>query len=133
MHDIDRFWIFPPNPETCLDLFSIAEGGPAGASGHPDINAVVLGLQTLGSFDFEGHSLLQFVQHCATHYLHSEEKLIRFEAVKTCSSLLKGTLDGLAGRKSQTVMATINEVLAKLLKVSTNCHLTKTESRFRRG
>ena len=91
--------------------------GVPGSGANADTGAVVLGLQTLGSFDFEGHSLLGFVQHCATHYLHSEEKLIRFEAVKTCSSLLKGTLDGLAGRKSQTVMATINEVLAKLLKV----------------
>ena len=75
--------------------------GVPGSGANADTGAVVLGLQTLGSFDFEGHSLLGFVQHCATHYLHSEEKLIRFEAVKTCSSLLKGTLDGLAGRKSQ--------------------------------
>ena len=83
----------------------------------PDTASIVLGLRTLGSFDFEGHSLLQFVRHCADNYLHSEEKLIRLEAVRTCSSLLEGTLLGLAGRNSQTVMSTVNEVLAKLLVV----------------
>ncbi len=83
----------------------------------PDTASIVLGLRTLGTFDFEGHSLLQFVRHCADNYLHSEEKLIRLEAVKTCSALLKGTLLGLAGRKSAAVQSTVNEVLAKLLVV----------------
>merc|ERR1719186_894358 len=81
----------------------------------PDSQSVVLGLRTLGSFDFEGHSLLQFVRHCADTYLHSEEKDIRLEAVRTCSALLRSALLGLAGRKSPTVVSTINEVLAKLL------------------
>ena len=81
----------------------------------PDSQSVVLALKTLGSFDFEGHSLLQFVRHCADTYLHSEEKEIRLEAVKTCSSLLRSALLGAAGKKSPTVMSTINEVLAKLL------------------
>eukprot|EP00092_Neocalanus_flemingeri_P019853 GFUD01021504.1.p1 GENE.GFUD01021504.1~~GFUD01021504.1.p1 ORF type:complete len:2235 (+),score=707.01 GFUD01021504.1:192-6707(+) len=90
---------------------------PPGAGGldPPDSQSVVLGLNTLGSFDFEGHSLLQFVRHCADTYLHSEEKEIRLEAVKTCSSLLRSALLGAAGRKSPTVLSTINEVLAKLL------------------
>ena len=85
------------------------------ASELPDTSAVVLGLRTLGTFDFDGHSLLQFVQHCADNYLHSKEKMIQLEAVKTCSSLLKGTLLGLGTMNSPTVMATINKVLAKLL------------------
>ena len=61
-----------------------------------DTASIVLGLRTLGTFDFEGHSLLQFVRHCADNYLHSEEKLIRLEAVRTCSALLRGTLLGKA-------------------------------------
>lgn len=81
----------------------------------PDSQSVVLALKTLGSFDFEGHSLLIFVRHCADTYLHSEEKEIRLEAVRTCSSLLRSSLLGAAGKKSPTVMSTINEVLAKLL------------------
>ena len=96
-------------------------GGGSGAGGGqlmlepPDSQSVVLGLRTLGSFDFEGHSLLQFVRHCADTYLHSEEKEIRLEAVRTCSALLRSALLGLAGKKSPTVVSTINEVLAKLL------------------
>ena len=89
----------------------------------PDSQSVVLALKTLGSFDFEGHSLLQFVRHCADTYLHSEEKEIRLEAVRTCSSLLRSALLGAAGKKSPTVMSTINEVLAKLLIVG----ITDTE------
>ncbi|QQP56712.1 Serine/threonine-protein kinase TOR, partial [Caligus rogercresseyi] len=83
----------------------------------PSTASVVLGLRTLGTFDFEGHSLLQFVRHCADTYLYKIEKEVRLEAVKTCSSLLKGTLLNLGGRHSPTVMSTINDVLAKLLTV----------------
>ena len=57
------------------------------------------------------------MRHCADNYLLSEHKSIRLEAVKTCSSLLKGTLRSLSGRRSDTVISTINEVLAKLLTV----------------
>merc|ERR1719369_2155678 len=99
------------HPGTPKQLMS--QGG--GGLDPPDSQSVVLGLKTLGSFDFEGHSLLQFVRHCADTYLHSEEKEIRLEAVKTCCSLLRSALLGAAGRKSPTVMSTINEVLAKLL------------------
>ena len=66
-----------------------------------DTASIVLGLRTLGTFDFEGHSLLQFVRHCADNYLHSEEKLIRLEAVRTCSALLRGTLLGNANHSVQ--------------------------------
>ena len=57
------------------------------------------------------------MRHCADNYLHSEEKLIRLEAVRTCSSLLKGALLGFTARKSSAVQSTVNEVLAKLLVV----------------
>jgi len=41
----------------------------------PETASVVLALRTLGAFNFEGHSLLQFVRHCADNYLHSEDKM----------------------------------------------------------
>lgn len=44
---------------------------------QPDTASVVLALRTLGAFNFEGHSLLQFVRHCADNYLHSEDKMGR--------------------------------------------------------
>ena len=52
------------------------------------MTSITLALKTLGSFDFEGHSLTQFVKHCAEHYLSSEYKEIRMEAVQTCARLL---------------------------------------------
>ncbi len=95
-----------------------SSGASSSQDQPPDTAAVVLALRTLGSFDFEGHSLLSFVRHCAGHYLQSEERRIRLEAVRTCASLLRGALASLGGdRRSQTVMATLNDVLAKLLVV----------------
>jgi hypothetical protein len=41
------------------------------------------------SFDFAGSSLIQFVKHCADHFLISDVKDIRLEAVRTCCTLLK--------------------------------------------
>ena len=55
------------------------------------------------------------MRHCADTYLHSEEKEIRLEAVRTCSSLLRSALQGMAGKKSPTVISTINEVLTNFI------------------
>lgn len=58
---------------------------PFGAfSDSNDTTIMVLTLHTLGTFDFEGHSLLHFVQKCAEFYLVHEERDIRLEAVRTC-------------------------------------------------
>ena len=79
-----------------------------------DIGSVTLALQTLGSFNFGGkqsvlHSLthssltplsppppanppLQLVQNCAEHYLTSEHRSVRMEAVRTCAALLVPSL-----------------------------------------
>ena len=70
-----------------------------------DISNITLALQTLGSFNFGGNSVvynymlfvfvifkahlpLQLVQNVAEMYLSSEHKNIRLEAVKTCTALL---------------------------------------------
>nr|FAA04053.1 TPA: mechanistic target of rapamycin [Lymnaea stagnalis] len=85
-----------------------------------DVTNVTLALRTLGSFDFEGHSLTQFVRHCAEHYLGSEHKEIRMEAVTTCAQLLSPLLQLLSrqqGHVSMTAMTTVAEVLNKLLVV----------------
>ena len=58
-----------------------------------DVTSTTLALQTLGGFDFEGHSLTQFVRHCAEQFLASEHKDIRMEAVRTCSRLLTPSLN----------------------------------------
>ena len=72
-------------------LFSLGSSGAVSES-H-DVTSITLALKTLGNFDFEGHSLTQFVRHCADHYLSSEYKEIRTEAVRTCAKLLTPLLN----------------------------------------
>jgi FKBP12-rapamycin complex-associated protein len=57
-----------------------------------DIPSVTLALQTLGSFNFGASPPLQLVQICAEHYLTSEHRSVRMEAVKTCAALLVPSL-----------------------------------------
>ncbi|KAF5285925.1 hypothetical protein FQA39_LY04386 [Lamprigera yunnana] len=89
-------------------------------SNYSDTNdtfSIVLALRTLGTFNFEGHSLLQFVQRCADHFLVHEEKDIRLEAVRTCSKLLKHSIHSNPVNPSETVTITVASVLNKLLVV----------------
>ncbi|KAL8588022.1 hypothetical protein ACOMHN_026139 [Nucella lapillus] len=96
---------------------------PSVAAAEPnDVTSITLALRTLGSFDFEGHSLTQFVKHCAEHYLGSDHKEIRLEAVQTCARLLTPLLYLLASNQNQISMAaitTVGDVLGKLLVVGT--------------
>lgn len=64
-----------------------------------------------------GHSLLQFVRRCAEHFLSSEQQEVRLEAVRTCSRLLRLAVESSGSRHSQTVTATVSDVLARLLVV----------------
>ncbi|KAJ9575042.1 hypothetical protein L9F63_007777, partial [Diploptera punctata] len=82
-----------------------------------DVSSIVLALRTLGSFNFDGHSLLQFVRRCADHFLTSEQQEVRLEAVRTCSRLLRLALQSTANRPSETVTTTVADVLGKLLVV----------------
>lgn len=84
---------------------------------QPDTATIVLALRTLGTFHFEGHSLLPFVQRCADHFLTNEQQEIRIEAVQTCSSLLKVSIQQSteAAGISETLKETICHVLEKLL------------------
>ncbi|XP_064598762.1 serine/threonine-protein kinase mTOR-like [Liolophura sinensis] len=105
-----------------------------------DVTSITLALRTLGSFDFEGHSLTQFVRHCAETYLSSENKGIRTEAVKTCARLLTPLLNLLSSQPGQSVAAmnTVAEVLNKLLVVGITdsdsdiryCVLASLDERF---
>ncbi|XP_046989267.1 serine/threonine-protein kinase mTOR isoform X1 [Schistocerca americana] len=83
----------------------------------PDVPSIVLALRTLGSFNFDGHSLLHFVRQCADHFLSRNEQEVRLEAVRTCSRLLHLALQGASSKHSETVTATVSAVLSKLLVV----------------
>eukprot|EP00117_Sycon_ciliatum_P040328 scpid3818/ scgid5118/ Serine/threonine-protein kinase mTOR; FK506-binding protein 12-rapamycin complex-associated protein 1; FKBP12-rapamycin complex-associated protein; Mammalian target of rapamycin; Mechanistic target of rapamycin; Rapamycin target protein 1 len=99
----------------------------------PDTSNVVLALHTLGSFDFSGHSLTQFVRHCANVFLVSEYVSVRIEAVRTCARLLMPTLtsgsssNALHAISGQYGVPVVSEVLAKLLTVG----ITDSESEIR--
>lgn len=85
---------------------------------QPDTQTIVLALNTLGTFNFEGQSLLQFVQRCADHFVLSEKQEIRLEAVQTCSRLLKISLQSVDdGGVSESLKDTVSHVLERLLVV----------------
>lgn len=111
-----------------------------------DVAGTTLALRTLGTFDFHGHSLMQFVRHCADHFLASEHKEIRMEAVRTCCRLLAPLLptpynpaptisdadpasygSESLKRQSSAVKQTVADVLSKLLVVG----ITDTDSDIR--
>lgn len=79
----------------------------------PDVATIVLALNTLGTFNFDGHSLLQFVQRCADHFVVHEHQEIRLEAVQTCSRLLKVALQ--ANEIEQTYSTTLKNTVAHVL------------------
>ncbi|XP_012282445.1 serine/threonine-protein kinase mTOR isoform X2 [Orussus abietinus] len=78
-----------------------------------DVPSTVLALRTLGTFNFDGNPLLQFVRRCADHFLTSEEAEVRLEAVRTCSRLLRLALN----QPGPTVTNTVSTVVGKLLVV----------------
>lgn len=91
-------------------------GGGGGGDAY-DTQIIVLALHTLGTFDFEGQSLLQFVRRCADVFIVHENRDIRLEAVKTCSRLLKQAIHTTATQPSETITETVASVLHKLLMV----------------
>ncbi|KAG8434781.1 hypothetical protein GDO86_012940 [Hymenochirus boettgeri] len=105
-----------------------------------DVGSITLALHTLGTFEFEGHSLTQFVRHCADHFLNSEHKEIRMEAARTCSRLLTPSIQLLTGHGhvSQTAVQVVADVLSKLLVVGITdpdpdiryCVLASLDERF---
>ncbi|KAK3104575.1 hypothetical protein FSP39_005244 [Pinctada imbricata] len=119
----------PGAPKTSTSPLS-PSGSVPGLTEQHDVTSITLALKTLGSFDFEGHSLTQFVKHCAEQYLSSEHKEIRMEAVRTCAKLLTPLLTLLSSSQGQISMAAMNtvaDVLHKLLVVG----ITDTDSDIR--
>lgn len=84
-----------------------------------DSASVVLALRTLGNFNFEGqHSLLAFVKRCTDHFIHSDQKEVRLEAVKTSAKLLADATVQTMATPSKTLTMLTAEVISKLLVVA---------------
>eukprot|EP00158_Paraphelidium_tribonemae_P009901 Partr_v1_DN28994_c0_g1_i3_m24719 putative Phosphatidylinositol 3-kinase len=84
-------------------------------SDKSDSDAYVLALNTLGTFDFTGHTLNAFIRDCVVGYLEDDNKDIRKSAALTCSQVLvKDPIHFLSNTNSILIVA---EVLEKLLTV----------------
>lgn len=109
--------ILPPSSTGGGSTLGSMAAGLSSSSDPTDTYNIVLALETLAKFDVDGNSLIQFVKHCADVFLTSEVKIIRLEAVRTCSILLRMAIQGLNGQYSHTVVTTVADVLNKLLVV----------------
>ncbi|KAI9143717.1 armadillo-type protein [Paraphysoderma sedebokerense] len=80
-----------------------------------DSDTIVLALTTLGSFDFTGHSLSEFIRECVVFYLEDDLPEIRKASAITCCQIL--SRDPIRFQTSVHSITLVNEVLEKLLVV----------------
>ncbi|KAF7308846.1 Serine/threonine-protein kinase TOR [Mycena kentingensis (nom. inval.)] len=77
---------------------------------------IKLALEMLGSFDFTGHVLNEFVRNCAVPYLEEDNPDIRRAAAVTCCKLF--VRDPIFYSSSSHAIQVISDVLNKLLTVA---------------
>ncbi|KAK7025239.1 Serine/threonine-protein kinase TOR [Favolaschia claudopus] len=94
------------------------EFSPAHEGIHTEKNPeqIKLALSTLGSFNFAGHILNEFVRSCALPYLEEDNMEIRHAAAVTCCRLF--TKDPIFYSSSTHAIQIISDVLDKLLTVA---------------
>ncbi|CAG8465028.1 34810_t:CDS:10, partial [Racocetra persica] len=80
-----------------------------------DVETITLALKTLGSFNFEGHILNEFVRDCVVRYLEQDNHEVRGAAALTCCQLF--ARDPILDQASNHSIQVVNEVLEKLLTV----------------
>ncbi|TFK75010.1 phosphatidylinositol 3-kinase [Pluteus cervinus] len=103
----------PPSlvrPDINRDL-SVAQASATEKS--PEL--LTLALTTLGSFDFSGHVLNEFVRTCALPYLEDDTPEVRRAAALTCCRLF--VRDPICYQASSHAIEVISDVLDKLLTV----------------
>jgi FKBP12-rapamycin complex-associated protein len=76
---------------------------------------VALALHTLGSFDFSGHVLNEFVRDVAIRYVEDDNAEIRKAAALTCCQLF--VRDPIVHQTSTHSIEVVSEVIEKLLTV----------------
>ncbi|TDL23875.1 atypical/PIKK/FRAP protein kinase [Rickenella mellea] len=84
-----------------------------GAAKSPEL--ITLALTTLGSFDFSGHTLNEFVRNCSLPYLEDDHAEVRQAAALTCCRLF--ARDPICHQASNHSIEIISDVLDKLLTV----------------
>lgn len=91
-----------------------------------DTEIIILALKTLGSFDFSGHMLNEFVREYIVRYLEDDNSEVRKQAAITCCHLL--VHDPVCFQTSNNSMQIVGEVLEKLLTVG----ITDSDAQIRK-
>ncbi|KAJ7623177.1 phosphatidylinositol 3-kinase [Roridomyces roridus] len=99
-------------PATVVEVQN-ASAQVSAPSDNPEL--IKLALTTLGSFDFSGHVLNEFVRSCALPYLEEDNTEIRRAAAVTCCCLF--VRDPIFYSASSHAIQVISDVLNKLLTV----------------
>ncbi|OQO07792.1 hypothetical protein B0A48_06583 [Cryoendolithus antarcticus] len=76
---------------------------------------IALALHTLGSFDFSGHVLNEFVRDVAIRYVEDDDTVIRKAAALTCCQLF--VKDPIVHQTSHHAVQVVSDVIEKLLTV----------------
>ncbi|PSK55906.1 hypothetical protein B9Z65_4784 [Elsinoe australis] len=93
----------------------VRERDPVNLGDHKQ-QEVRLALQTLGSFDFSGHVLNEFVHDVAIRYVDDDDSLIRKNAALTCCQLL--VKDPIVNQTSRQAIKIVSDVVERLLTMS---------------
>lgn len=111
---------FPPGLSSTEKKLRIASGhGSAKArnfKNSPLSNRVVLlALETLANFNFDGVALLPFMRCCVTLYLDHENVAVRLQSAKTCSKLLPSVIKLSAASSSVRFRGPTADIIAGVL------------------
>ncbi|KAK8146497.1 phosphatidylinositol kinase- protein kinase tor1 [Beauveria asiatica] len=104
-----------PQPNTLSSVPVIAKDGKDPQAYEYRRAEVKLALNTLGSFDFTGHILNEFVRDVAIKYVEDEDPEIRAAAALTCCQLY--VRDPIVNQTSYHALQVVGDVIEKLLTV----------------
>ncbi|KAK7428315.1 phosphatidylinositol kinase-related protein kinase tor1 [Neonectria magnoliae] len=104
-----------PQPNTLSSVPIIAKDAKDPQAYEHRRAEVKLALNTLGSFDFSGHVLNEFVRDVAIKYVEDEDPEIREAAALTCCQLY--VRDPIVSQTSYHALQVVGDVIEKLLTV----------------
>ncbi|KOS19963.1 Phosphatidylinositol 3-kinase tor2 [Escovopsis weberi] len=104
-----------PQPNTLSSVPTIAKDSRDPQAYEHRKTEIKLALNTLGSFDFSGHVLNEFVRDVAIKYVEDEDPEIREAASLTCCQLY--VRDPIVNQTSYHALQVVGDVIEKLLTV----------------
>lgn len=104
-----------PQPNTLTTISTVAKDFKDPQAYENRKAEIKLALNTLGSFDFTGHVLNEFVRDVAIKYVEDEDPEIREAAALTCCQLY--VRDPIVNQTSYHALQVVGDVIEKLLTV----------------